>query len=159
MHLFGKASQATADRTVRSKALYNSGVIMMAMQQPERAAALFKQALRLDEGDRDAKFNLEQLYRFVQTGVDGGSEASRDQLPQLPKQAPPDATEGELGSGKGRQRCFLLPNRWLGFALLLSLHAGCAETNGCRRDQDHQPASNLLATPIAPHHLPPFGTL
>jgi tetratricopeptide (TPR) repeat protein len=103
MPLFREASQA-ADRTVRSKALYSSGVIMMAVQQPEHAAALFAQALRLDPSDKDAKFNLEQLYHFVQTGEGGRSEASLDQLPQTSKQAPPDTDEGELGSGKGRQR-------------------------------------------------------
>jgi hypothetical protein len=71
---------------------------------PEHAAALFEQALRLDPADKDAKFNLEQLYRFVQTGEGGSRESSLDQVPQASKQAPPDANDSELGSGKGRQR-------------------------------------------------------
>lgn len=85
VQLFRKVSQTTADRGLHSKALYNSGVILMEMQQPEHAAELFKQALRLDPANRDAKFNLEQLYRLAQLKEGQSSAVSLDQLPLQPK--------------------------------------------------------------------------
>jgi Ca-activated chloride channel family protein len=104
LQLFQTVSHATTDRILHSKTLYNASVIMLKMQQPEQAATLLKAALRLDPTDKDAKFNLEQLYRLVLTQDGEASGASLDQLPSPLKKEQRDSSTGGKGSGKGTEK-------------------------------------------------------
>ncbi len=54
VQLFRKVSQTTADRRLHSKALYNSGVILMEMQQPEHLGNLAP--ARIPQYDRHGVF-------------------------------------------------------------------------------------------------------
>ena len=63
--LFRQTSQHAARPEIEEQALYNLGLVFVALQDAERAAHFFKAALRLYPNDRDAKYNLERLYHFV----------------------------------------------------------------------------------------------
>ena len=93
---FRQASQRTKSPHLRMQALYNLGLVMLALNEVEGAAEVFKEALRLRPEDKDAKYNLERLYHFIlrQDGEQG--EASM-------KQAPGTGKEEHEGLGKNGQ--------------------------------------------------------
>ncbi len=76
MEAFLEAAEG-ADPEWRAGALYNLGNALVRQQQPGPAAEAYKQALRLDPGDVDAKHNLELALRQLeqqeqQQGGEGG---------------------------------------------------------------------------------------
>lgn len=93
---FRQTSQRTKSAHLRTQALYNLGLVMLTLNEVEGAAEVFKETLRLDPMDKDAKYNLERLYHFIlrQEGEQG--EASM-------KQAPGTGKEEHEGLGKNGQ--------------------------------------------------------
>jgi Ca-activated chloride channel family protein len=85
---FRQASQRTKSPHLRMHALYNLGMVMLALDEVEGAAELFKEALRLNPLDTDAKFNLERLYQIVLRQEGENGQASLKQAP---------------GSGQGKE--------------------------------------------------------
>ena len=111
MEAFLEAAEG-ADPEWRAGALYNLGNTLIRQQQPGPAAEAYKQSLRLDPGDRDAKHNLELALRQLeqqerQQGGDGeeGGEQNQDQQRQDEQQPDGDreserqndASQGEDG--------------------------------------------------------------
>jgi Ca-activated chloride channel family protein len=90
---FRQVSQRTDRPELRTKTLYNLGIVMLELQEAEAAAELFKEALRLDPQDQEAKFNLERLYQWILRQEGQQREASLPQAPGL----------GQEQQGKGRQ--------------------------------------------------------
>jgi tetratricopeptide (TPR) repeat protein len=97
---FRQVTQRTASSTLRMQAHYNLGLVMLALEDVEKAAEFFKIALRLDSSDRDTKFNLERLYHFVlrQEGTPG--EVSLKQAPG----AGQESEQGAKGDAPGRSK-------------------------------------------------------
>ena len=98
---FRQASQMTRNSHIRMQALYNLGMVMLALEEAQAAAELLKEALRLDTRDSDAKFNLERLYHFVLR--EEGSEHGEAALEQAPG-AEQGAEEKPRGDGQGRSK-------------------------------------------------------
>jgi tetratricopeptide (TPR) repeat protein len=98
---FRQASQTTHNTQIRMQSLYNLGLVMLALEEVQAAAELFKEALRVDPTDNDAKFNLERLYHFVlrQESSEHG-EAALEQAPG----ADQGSEERPMGSGQGRSK-------------------------------------------------------
>ena len=98
---FRAASQQSNDDQLRMRALYNLGMVLLALDETKEAAKLFKESLRLVPSDVDAKFNLERLYHLVLQQHDDQGQASLDQAPGTPHEG--DQKQPQAG-GKGRSR-------------------------------------------------------
>ena len=101
MEAFLEAAEG-ADPEWQAGALYNLGNALIRQQQPGPAAEAYKQALRLDPGDQDAKHNLELALQQLeqqhqQQGGDGqeGGEQDQDQQQGQDRQQPEGDQEGE----------------------------------------------------------------
>jgi Ca-activated chloride channel homolog len=101
---FRQALQHTTSAAIRMQAHYNLGLVMLALEEGERAAEFFKEALRLDPHDTDTKFNLERLYHFVLRQEQEQGKASLKQAPGTGADQKPGASgdgQGRSPSGKG----------------------------------------------------------
>jgi tetratricopeptide (TPR) repeat protein len=97
---FRQVTQRTASPTLRMQAYYNLGLVMLAMEEVEKAAEFFKIALRLDTYDRETKFNLERLYHFVLRQEGAPGEVSLKQAPGVGQ----EAEQGAKGDAPGRSK-------------------------------------------------------
>lgn len=95
---FRRVSQRTHNPALRTQALYNLGMVMLALNEVEGAAELFKEALRIDPSDTEVKFNLERLYQWALLKEDEQGKASLEQAPGLGK----DKGKDSQGEGAGR---------------------------------------------------------
>lgn len=100
--LFRQVSLTTQRLAVKGKALYNLGRILLELKDVERAADYFKEVLRLDPADYEAKFNLERLYHFVLLKEGNHSEAALQQAPGARDEASGNA--GDSGQGRGQEQ-------------------------------------------------------
>ena len=102
MEAFLEAAEG-ADPEWQADALYNLGNALVRQEQPGPAVEAYKQALRLDPEDRDAKHNLELALQQLeqqqqqQQGGDGqqGDGQNQDQQQGQNQQQPQDNEEGE----------------------------------------------------------------
>lgn len=99
MEAFLEAAEG-ADPEWQAGALYNLGNALIRQQQPGPAAEAYKQALRLDPRDQDAKHNLELALQQLeqqqqQQGGDGqeGGEQSQDRQQQGQDQQQPEGDQ------------------------------------------------------------------
>jgi tetratricopeptide (TPR) repeat protein len=97
---FRQAAQDTTNPTLRMHAQYNLGLVMLALEEVEKAAEFFKSALRLDTQDAEAKFNLERLYHFVLRQEGEHGEAALKQAPGVRS----EQDHGLRGDGQGRSK-------------------------------------------------------
>jgi hypothetical protein len=72
------------------------------LKEAERAADYFKEVLRLDPADHEAKFNLERLYHFVLLKKGDHSEATLKQAPGAENGANGNASAD--GQGRGQEQ-------------------------------------------------------
>jgi tetratricopeptide (TPR) repeat protein len=77
--LFRQISQSTPHHALRARALYNLSVVLLELQDAQKAVDLLKEALRLDPRDQEAKLALEQLYHMVQSQSQEHREAADKQ--------------------------------------------------------------------------------
>ncbi len=63
LELFQKISQSSPNATLKSKAHYNAGNNFYRLGELDRAIESYKETLRLDPADEDAKYNLEFLLK------------------------------------------------------------------------------------------------
>lgn len=61
---FREAIDLSRDAQLKGKAYYNLGNIFAIINQPKVAANMYREALRINPTDWDAKYNLERLYVF-----------------------------------------------------------------------------------------------
>lgn len=98
--LFQEVISRGRSPSLRAKAYYNLGNLLALEGKPHEAVALYREALRLDPGDWDAKANLEMLSAELQS-----SEAQEADAP-LTQAAPPEdhtAPGGPRGSPGGKE--------------------------------------------------------
>jgi tetratricopeptide (TPR) repeat protein len=108
--LFQRASQHAQMRPLRTQSLYNLGLVLLQLEDAQRATELFKQVLRLDPQDKDAKLMLEQLYHLVWRSGSGRQAAMHAPEPRpgckadghLEPAPGLEQTEGEDSSGDGQ---------------------------------------------------------
>jgi tetratricopeptide (TPR) repeat protein len=63
---FQQVSHHARSADLQMQALYNLGVVLLQLQEAKGAVELFKEALRLNPHDTDAKVVLERLYHTLQ---------------------------------------------------------------------------------------------
>jgi Ca-activated chloride channel homolog len=98
---FRQVQQRATNSALQVQSHYNLGLVMLALDEAERAAEFFKETLRLDPHNTAAKFNLERLYHFVLKRSTDQGEASLKQAPG----APQDKDQGRGGTaGQGRSK-------------------------------------------------------
>jgi tetratricopeptide (TPR) repeat protein len=97
---FRQVQQRATNPTLQIQSHYNLGLVMLALDEAERAAEFFKETLRLDPHNTEAKFNLERLYHFVLKSHTEQGEASLKQAPG----APQDKEQGRGTEGQGRSK-------------------------------------------------------
>jgi Ca-activated chloride channel family protein len=83
------AAASAADDQVREEALYNLGNTAFRLSKLEEAVELYRSALEIDPGDRDAKFNLELTRREI-------DRRNREQQKQQ-QQNQEDSSSGDKG--------------------------------------------------------------
>lgn len=104
---FRRVSHQADNPALRTQAFYNLGLVLLELQEAEGAVELFKEALRLNPHDIEAKFMLEHLYRVFQP-QNGAREAAAGEQGQdrqqdgkeVLKQAP--GLGQHQGEGQGR---------------------------------------------------------
>ena len=109
---FRRVSHHAHNDALRMQALYNLGVVLLQLQEAEGAVELFKEALRLQPQDTDAKFMLERLYHTLQpqegTRQAGAGEQDTNLKPDgrgALKQAPGlGQADPEAGQGRSAPR-------------------------------------------------------
>lgn len=79
---FRESIDLSGDRALRGKAYYNLGNIFTLIKQPKIAAEMYRDALRINPKDWDAKYNLERLYAFnPKLFSEEGRTVNLDQVP------------------------------------------------------------------------------
>jgi tetratricopeptide (TPR) repeat protein len=97
---FRQVQQRATNPALQIRCHYNLGLVMLALEDAERAAEFFKETLRLDPHNTEAKFNLERLYHFVLKSSTDQGEASLKQAPG----APEEKEQGRGTAGQGRSK-------------------------------------------------------
>ena len=111
---FRHVAQHSHNDRIRTHALYNLGMVLLALDDAKGAEEFFKATLRLDPHDRQAKLVLEQLYHTLlqqsgnqrQATYKRGPGGERDSGAPL-KQAPglsQERSESAPGDGLGRSQ-------------------------------------------------------
>lgn len=93
MRLFQEVISLSQSPTLRAKAHYNLGNLLALQGKAREAVAMYREALRLDPSDWDAKSNLETLYAKVQISEEETTNAALKQAQE------PTEREGEIGQG------------------------------------------------------------
>ena len=82
--IMAAAAKSATDKTGRSAANYNTGNTWMEEKKWKEAVDAYKQALRENPGDADAKYNLSYaLAMMKKQGGSGGNKLSKQQADQL----------------------------------------------------------------------------
>jgi len=74
---FYRIIDKSQDSSLKKRAYYNIGNILVQLDLPKKAAEMYRESLRLDPTDWESKYNLERLYVFYPMAFpDEGSQAS-----------------------------------------------------------------------------------
>ena len=79
-HYMSVAESATksGEKSLAAKAFYNAGDIMMAAQQYDKAIQMFKQSLKNDPSDHEARYNLVLAQKLLQKNQDQNQDQNQD---------------------------------------------------------------------------------
>jgi tetratricopeptide (TPR) repeat protein len=91
-----------ADEELARASLFNQGNTFYKTAELEKAIDSYKEVLRLDPDDRDAKHNLELALRELESGPDEGETAPDEELPQEGDQPSDGERQGEDQSNQGQ---------------------------------------------------------
>ena len=70
------------NKSLAAKAFYNAGDVMMAAQQYDKAIEYFKQSLKNDPSDHEARYNLVLAQKLLQKNQDQNQDDQHDQQQQ-----------------------------------------------------------------------------
>ena len=70
------------NKSLAAKAFYNAGDVMMAAQQYDKAIDYFKQSLKNDPSDHEARYNLVLAQKLLQKNQDQNQDDQQDQQQQ-----------------------------------------------------------------------------
>ena len=74
------------NKSLAAKAFYNAGDVMMAAQQYDKAIDYFKQSLKNDPSDHEARYNLVLAQKLLQKNQDQNQDDQQDQQDQQQQQ-------------------------------------------------------------------------
>lgn len=78
------------NKSLAAKAFYNAGDVMMAAQQYDKAIDYFKQSLKNDPSDHEARYNLVLAQKLLQKNQDQNQDDQQDQQQQQQDQQQQD---------------------------------------------------------------------
>lgn len=81
------------NKSLAAKAFYNAGDVMMAAQQYDKAIDYFKQSLKNDPSDHEARYNLVLAQKLLQKNQDQNQDDQQDQQQQQQDQQQQDQQE------------------------------------------------------------------
>jgi uncharacterized repeat protein (TIGR01451 family) len=99
---WAKYLSLTPDAAKQSQALFNLGNSALAAKDAEKAIELYKEALRRDAGNQDAKWNLESLKQQQKEQQQKDSKDSKKGKPGKQKGKPGDGKPGDGKPGDGK---------------------------------------------------------
>jgi tetratricopeptide (TPR) repeat protein len=80
---FYRVIDKSHDSSLKERAYYNIGNILVRLDLPKKAAEMYRESLRIDPTDWESKYNLERLYVFYPMAFpDEGSQASLKPEPE-----------------------------------------------------------------------------
>jgi tetratricopeptide (TPR) repeat protein len=80
---FYRVIDKSHDSSLKKRAYYNIGNILVRLDLPKKAAEMYRESLRIDPTDWESKYNLERLYVFYPMAFpDEGSQASLKPEPE-----------------------------------------------------------------------------
>jgi Ca-activated chloride channel homolog len=98
IELYREAFRHAENPELKSDIRYNIGVLLERLENTEGAVKEYKEALRLNPNNREARFNLERLYHFVLKQEDGDNKASLELAPGA------DRSDDQRSRGEGQGR-------------------------------------------------------
>ncbi|NIO04597.1 MAG: tetratricopeptide repeat protein [Proteobacteria bacterium] len=79
---FFNVIRKSGNPSLKQRAYYNLGNILVKLELPKKAAEMYRESLRLDPNDWECKYNLERLYVFYPMAFpDESGKASLNQQP------------------------------------------------------------------------------
>lgn len=89
------ASATSLDATLRSRAANNMGVLLFRLSQPVQALEAFREALRMDASNEDARFNYELLANLMPPVMPPATAppSAADSLEENPEPPQPDQNQ------------------------------------------------------------------
>ena len=105
--LYQKATHGEKDPSLKAKALYNLGNSMARRRESEKAIEFYKESLRINPKDRDAKYNLEMLLQRQDKKEEDQKKKNQNQQSQEQKkdqQNQGSSSGSDKSSGSGQEK-------------------------------------------------------
>ena len=92
------------NKSLAAKAFYNAGDVMMAAQQYDKAIDYFKQSLKNDPSDHEARYNLVLAQKLLQKNQDQNQDDQQDQQQQQQDQQQQDQQQQQQNQDQQEQQ-------------------------------------------------------
>ena len=92
------------NKLLAAKAFYNAGDVMMAAQQYDKAIDYFKQSLKNDPSDHEARYNLVLAQKLLQKNQDQNQDDQQDQQQQQQDQQQQDQQQQQQNQDQQQEQ-------------------------------------------------------
>lgn len=92
------------NKSLAAKAFYNAGDVMMAAQQYDKAIEYFKQSLKNDPSDHEARYNLVLAQKLLQKNQDQNQDDQQDQQQQQQDQQQQDQQQEQQNQDQQQEQ-------------------------------------------------------
>ena len=92
------------NKSLAAKAFYNAGDVMMAAQQYDKAIEYFKQSLKNDPSDHEARYNLMLAQKLLQKNQDQNQDDQQDQQQQQQDQQQQDQQQQQQNQDQQQEQ-------------------------------------------------------
>ena len=92
------------NKSLAAKAFYNAGDVMMAAQQYDKAIEYFKQSLKNDPSDHEARYNLVLAQKLLQKNQDQNQDDQQDQQQQQQDQQQQDQQQQQQNQDQQQEQ-------------------------------------------------------
>lgn len=92
------------NKSLAAKAFYNAGDVMMAAQQYDKAIDYFKQSLKNDPSDHEARYNLVLAQKLLQKNQDQNQDDQQDQQQQQQDQQQQDQQQQQQNQDQHQEQ-------------------------------------------------------
>ena len=92
------------NKSLAAKAFYNAGDVMMAAQQYDKAIDYFKQSLKNDPSDHEARYNLVLAQKLLQKNQDQNQDDQQDQQQQQQDQQQQDQQQQQQNQDQQQEQ-------------------------------------------------------
>ncbi len=112
VQLFSALVRGTEAKDLKAKSYYNKGVILGQQKNLEESIEAYKNTLRIDPADREARENLQKaLLELKKKPPPPKKEEKKDQKKQDPKQQPKKQPQSKMSPKEAEQRLKLLSQK------------------------------------------------